>query len=138
MPTTRAIGVHAAAGACRRDQLSSALLAYPDARVGRLDDRTPFPGGLAGKTTGFGPVDRGSNPRPGAGCQVRNLATSSGVVRGAHGRGGPAFDLPVQAGAAPDFHAHAAVIAGAHVLANCRRAVPLEGRAPELRGVRSG
>src|SRR5262249_48804955 len=27
---------------------------------------------------------------------------------------------------------------GAHVLANCRRAVPLEGRAPELRGVRSG
>jgi hypothetical protein len=66
------------------------------------------------------------------------LATRSGSVRGTHGRRGPAFDLPVQAGAAPDFHAQAAVITGAYVLAGRRGAVPFEGRAPELRGIRSG
>jgi hypothetical protein len=66
------------------------------------------------------------------------LATSSGNVRGVHDRRGPAFDLPVQAGAAPDFYAQAAVIAVAGILADRRGAVPLQSRAPELRGIGSG
>src|SRR5258707_8873253 len=90
-------------------------------------------------TTGFGPVNRGSNPRPGAPYLVRSMAqVSRCAIPCGHGGAGPALDLPVQAGAAQDFDAQAAVVVVAGVLTNCRRAMPLEARAPELFGLQAG
>ena len=69
---------------------------------------------------------------------VRDLATfSQRNVSGGHGGRGPAFDLPVQVDAAPDFDAQAAVIVVACVLADvvgrCRLSVGRRNCAASLR-----
>lgn len=77
---------------------------------------------------------------------ARELANSCGrhgteniVVIGSrlhHDRTGPPFDLPVEAGAAPDVDPQAAVVAIACVLTAGCRLMPLERGSPEL--IRSG
>src|SRR5271170_3743079 len=87
-------------------------------------------------TTGFGPVDRGSNPRPGAqkhlGLVRITAGISGGHLYGGHGGRGPALDLPVQIRTAPDFDSQASAVVAASVLTYRRWVVPLEDRAPEL------